>query len=376
MKAPCSTDRAAALAATIEALLSPHDFPTTRTWRETVCVRFQSLIQNDTTLFVLPEDPDPLFAHAAPHDLQSRGMEFYDRDPANAAVAAFGRRAWTQREVVAAAPGSWKTYYSLDIFHGYHKPLQLLDAAGVYAGNHGGMGEVALLIAYANTLGASCCDERANDITRLLWAPLTAGWSSWRTTAGHDLAAAIDSLGAGLAVYRAGDRARPAHCAHRNPVLDRWLGGPAGHQLEGAIRRVVAAAARSIQGRSVTGSTTEVVNGAGIRFDVHASLGRTPFGRPDAVLVCVNHTPRASRCPSDTRGITDRFGLSPAEARIGVLLAEGHSNNAIASLLRISPHTARHHTERILRKLAVDSRSKVAARLGPLLTSSAPAKSS
>ena len=58
-----------------------------------------------------------------------------------------------------------------------------------------------------------------------------------------------------------------------------------------------------------------------------------------------------------------RYGLTKREAQVAKLLAEGSSNSAIAEELAISPHTARHHTQRILSKLGVHSRSAAGARI-------------
>jgi NarL family two-component system response regulator LiaR len=72
---------------------------------------------------------------------------------------------------------------------------------------------------------------------------------------------------------------------------------------------------------------------------------------------------------------TERLGLSRAaylerqykltarEIEVAMLLAQGRSNEAIAKQLRISSHTARHHTQRILIKLNVHSRAEAGARL-------------
>ena len=59
------------------------------------------------------------------------------------------------------------------------------------------------------------------------------------------------------------------------------------------------------------------------------------------------------------------FGMTPREIEVALLLAEGCSNRTIAHRLGISPHTARHHTQRVLVKLGVHSRAEAGARLRP-----------
>jgi DNA-binding NarL/FixJ family response regulator len=60
-----------------------------------------------------------------------------------------------------------------------------------------------------------------------------------------------------------------------------------------------------------------------------------------------------------------RYGLTSREAQVAILLVQGQSNSAIAEQLEISPHTARHHTQRILSKLGVHSRAAAGAKLRP-----------
>lgn len=61
------------------------------------------------------------------------------------------------------------------------------------------------------------------------------------------------------------------------------------------------------------------------------------------------------------RSLAARFGLTRREVEVATLLAQGRSNEAIARELRISAHTARHHTQRVLSKLEVHSRGEAGA---------------
>lgn len=58
-----------------------------------------------------------------------------------------------------------------------------------------------------------------------------------------------------------------------------------------------------------------------------------------------------------------KYDLTPRETEVADLLAQGRSNTAIAAALRISTHTARHHTQRVLTKLGVHSRAEAGAKL-------------
>lgn len=59
--------------------------------------------------------------------------------------------------------------------------------------------------------------------------------------------------------------------------------------------------------------------------------------------------------------LAERYGLSLRELEVALLLAEGRSNAEIAAAVKVSTHTARHHTQHVLGKLGVRSRSRAAA---------------
>ncbi len=79
--------------------------------------------------------------------------------------------------------------------------------------------------------------------------------------------------------------------------------------------------------------------------------------RNRAVLVTIE---RAGSALPSRESLIRRFGMTSREADVALLLARGARNTAIASELRISPHTARHHTENVLTKLHVRARAEVA----------------
>ena len=72
--------------------------------------------------------------------------------------------------------------------------------------------------------------------------------------------------------------------------------------------------------------------------------------------------------------LRQRYRLTGREVEVLRLLLLGQSNNGIAHTLCVSEHTARHHTERVLRKVHVHSRAQLGAAIGGLLGDGAGAK--
>lgn len=59
--------------------------------------------------------------------------------------------------------------------------------------------------------------------------------------------------------------------------------------------------------------------------------------------------------------LRERFGLTPAEASIAMLVADGLMYAEIAERLAVSPHTVHTHIKEVHRKLDVHSNGRAAA---------------
>lgn len=125
-----------------------------------------------------------------------------------------------------------------------------------------------------------------------------------------------------------------------------------------------------IQLASMTGAWGDTAVGALMRRLAYAKLAELRAqGLTDGEIAArfaalEQHGEESDSDPAADSSLTDaalrdRFGLTPAEARVARLLAEGRRNDDVARLLFISPHTARRHTERILHKMHVHSRAEV-----------------
>jgi DNA-binding CsgD family transcriptional regulator len=62
-----------------------------------------------------------------------------------------------------------------------------------------------------------------------------------------------------------------------------------------------------------------------------------------------------------TARLRKRFGLTPAEARVAIILADGFSYAEIAERLSVSPHTVHTHIKEIHQKLGVHTNGRAAA---------------
>jgi DNA-binding CsgD family transcriptional regulator len=70
--------------------------------------------------------------------------------------------------------------------------------------------------------------------------------------------------------------------------------------------------------------------------------------------------------------LAQKFHLTPREVEVALLLSAGTANAAIAEVLDISEHTARHHTRHVLVKLGLHSRARAAALIARELGTAAP----
>jgi DNA-binding CsgD family transcriptional regulator len=93
------------------------------------------------------------------------------------------------------------------------------------------------------------------------------------------------------------------------------------------------------------------------------SAFRRPNDPGPVMLVYAENTAAIPAQPTplvETR-IHSRFRLTLKEERVAHMLAARKTNEEIAAELCVSPHTARHHTERVLIKLGIRSRKDVVA---------------
>lgn len=102
----------------------------------------------------------------------------------------------------------------------------------------------------------------------------------------------------------------------------------------------------------------------------NAVLATTP-GAPERILLLPSSLLRVSSCEvsgyrlivesPEPAAIPSAHDLTPRQATITELVAQGYRNREIAERLGLSPHTVRRHVEAVLRRLGVRNRAAAAA---------------
>jgi DNA-binding CsgD family transcriptional regulator len=99
-----------------------------------------------------------------------------------------------------------------------------------------------------------------------------------------------------------------------------------------------------------------------MEYRIHATAV-TDASRSDSELLCVMWVRRCTPRLLTAAALRDRYGLTPREVRVAMLLVARLRSREIAEALGISIHTARRHAEAVLRKLGVSSRNELRDRL-------------
>jgi DNA-binding CsgD family transcriptional regulator len=199
----------------------------------------------------------------------------------------------------------------------------------------------------------------------LLAAPFQAGFEILNRleAAQNALAAMVDMLSDGISIY---DGAKATEL-HRNPALVALLEADRESSIVAHRVRTLAhslctlgqcADLPSMRPAPGTLPVFDDVQTSTARYTLRASfLPPSVFAREQVVLVAVE---RAGILLPASETLQRRFGLTPREAQVALRLAHGDSDAELARVLGVSPHTVRHHTERVFDKLQVRSRKALA----------------
>ncbi|MGZ8413463.1 MAG: helix-turn-helix transcriptional regulator [Gemmatirosa sp.] len=148
---------------------------------------------------------------------------------------------------------------------------------------------------------------------------------------------------------------------HRNVACDRLLAQEPERERLTATMDAMAAELRAPRGVIAVATPARTVRTALGAYALRASHAPAAlWGVEGAVQLSIEP---AHAAPVATPATAAVHGLTAREAEVAALLARRARDPEIASALGISVHTARHHSEKVLRKLGLRSRAHVAAAL-------------
>ena len=151
-----------------------------------------------------------------------------------------------------------------------------------------------------------------------------------------------------------------SHACYRNSAAERIFVADGEH---GVIAREVRSVSRAaLMHRGGRPAETVVATGAG-RYRMRATVLRQRIREIRTIPVLVTIRQSADHAPTRA-SLMERFGMTPREADVALLLARGSRNIEVAAELGISTHTARHHTENVMLKLNVHARSEITRAIG------------
>jgi DNA-binding CsgD family transcriptional regulator len=217
-------------------------------------------------------------------------------------------------------------------------------------------GESVLCLGYDGRGRARRDAAEELELLRLLLPMFQASHHAWATFGQRQAAlqAQLDAIPEALLVAAPGGRT-----LHRNAALERLLAAEPERDLVLATLHAMAAEVRAprLVAAATPARTLATALGA---YRLHAALAPAAlWGVEGAVQLTVE-----SARPPAARGadaVPAALGLTPREAEVAVLLARRARDPEIAAALGVSVHTARHHTEKVLRKLGLRRRTDVAA---------------
>ena len=340
-------------------LLSPLDYPRIDDWRGAVNRQLKSLLHADSAGFLLPvTDGLMMFSEEHSPEALSRYPDLVPPDRAD------GTPIWMQmlRSEVTTIENAYGGECERYLRSAYYNE---------YAGANGAHDTLCAAVSLGGTDAFSVASlqfwhdhpnrrrfgEREIALLRVLFPAFQAGAHTYARLAAHQahLAGVLDALNDGVLLCD-----RHGRVLHANTALVRMLEkDPEGTRLRGTMERMARLLAERLwpgTGSSLPQVEREIRTGAA-RYRFRGSyVGESALRDEQGVLVTLEClTPEL---PSE-EALRERFGLTPAEARVALRLAEGKTNAEVSESLSIRPGTARIHTERVCQKLGVHSRAKV-----------------
>lgn len=265
----------------------------------------------------------------------------------------------------------WDVYFNDESVNAFYLPNHILDSIMMLVWNQHGAKEASVEI-HREKFGARLFGEDGVARLRLLLPSFKAAVAA--VTSAKSIGAGLETL-----LGKLGHTLAVATCRGRITFQTEALtallqADPEGGRLRRAMESLAASHAALFEARGggrrhrasgptltaalTATATAETSTGKYLLSTVETPAALT--GGSPGFLVRIEPMFSPILSPTEIRA---RFGLTPRELQVARLLGAGVPNQGVGSALGISPHTARRHTERVLAKLRVASRSGVAAAL-------------
>jgi DNA-binding NarL/FixJ family response regulator len=360
MSLALSTSESVALSRAMSTLLSPTDHATVGAWQSAVNRTVAGLVGADSVGFML-EVPGGPPLHSDEHDPKALAQfpEYplpllEDGRPALVGVADVG--AATLEETWEGKPERFLSSAHFADLAAPNRAFDTLSAAVLVTS--GSMVQLAGLLCWHERPTGRRFGIRERQVLSLLVPALKAGVTSALLGSQREaeVVGVFDDLDHATLV--ADDRGQVIHRSRR---LERELEADPERALILSELNTLARSLSAFGGRHRDAVerprfASDVVT-ARARYALHGSMvaGHGPVDRP-LVLVSLQ---RLTPVVLGAAQLQERLGLTAGQARVARALATGATNDHIANSLHLSPHTVRRHTEAILLRAGVRSRSEL-----------------
>lgn len=343
------------LAAATTAFLSPLDYADTNSWRHAANRAVSRLLGADCAAFMLP---DP--SRSAPYIYSEEwSKEISTSYPVKVAPVDKQYQFW-RRQIAA---GAWSrsqifnsAMYRSAYYNDYVVPARAFDAVGITIESDAA-GSIGGVLYHHNTPRGRRFGRRGLALLHLMKGAFAAGVRTFQILASfrRSIAGSIDSIDRAVMLVNS-----EGALVHLNPTAVTLLNGPNGVRLRAEIEATTKALVGAPGALITTTAPTRNIEIGGITYLVHVSFAGDELARLHTNgIVTIWTSAHPSRRAPDLALLADTLKLTRQEARVAALLCERRSNAEIARALSLSPHTARHHTERVLATLGVHSRRDV-----------------
>ena len=359
---------AARLESLLGALVAPWEFASIDAWRDHIASSARDAVGGSSSQVTLDpgcgvsnmRSPDTDPAHVAEYQ-----REWMPQDPVAHLLSRKSITSYVRSTLLQRIPGLADEFDASPVMNDFYRRLAILDSAGIRR-TRPNLTQLTVFTSVRNDPGFV---RRASQVMPLVAPAFFAGVQHILNLASirSEFVRNIDTIKTAIALYDTDGQP-----LHRNAALETLLttyDGAATLEtlLEQSVHAFVSASGVADHGTHLAAATAGAMTWRWHEFTVSGSYARLGIdGSPPLIMLQVYATPgdeTAVAVPRSGQAVTS---LTDREREVGILLARGAPNREIARVLGITEHTARRHTERVLSKLGVSSRSAVALALGLL----------